>query len=100
MFEDLRMAARYQHLGPAYLADAVKQLDQVFPSLPYLEKTALPSIISQIGNSLAAYSFSLPRGSWFAGTAGGQSTTSAALFFGHFKVGELQAPLRPDVRLG
>ena len=28
--KDLRMAARYQHLSPAFLADAVKKLDQVF----------------------------------------------------------------------
>jgi integrase len=28
--KDLRMAARYQHLSPAFLADAVKTLDQVF----------------------------------------------------------------------
>lgn len=28
--KDLRMAARYQHLSPTYLADAVKKLDQVF----------------------------------------------------------------------
>jgi integrase len=34
--KDLRMAARYQHLSPAFLADAVKKLDQVFG-----EKTAL-----------------------------------------------------------
>jgi site-specific recombinase XerD len=27
---DLRMAARYQHVAPAFLADAVKKLDQVF----------------------------------------------------------------------
>jgi integrase len=28
--KDLRMAARYQHLSPAYLSDAVKQLDGAF----------------------------------------------------------------------
>jgi hypothetical protein len=28
--KDLRMAARYQHLSPAYLAHAVKQLDGLF----------------------------------------------------------------------
>jgi integrase len=28
--KDLRMAARYQHLSPAFLADAVKRLDSVF----------------------------------------------------------------------
>lgn len=30
--KDLRMAARYQHLSPAFLADAVKGLDKVFTS--------------------------------------------------------------------
>jgi hypothetical protein len=34
--KDLRMAARYQHLSPAYLADAVRRLDLVFPSMPHL----------------------------------------------------------------
>jgi hypothetical protein len=28
------MAARYQHLSPAFLADAVKKLDQVFGEKP------------------------------------------------------------------
>ncbi|MFP5262963.1 MAG: tyrosine-type recombinase/integrase [Blastocatellia bacterium] len=28
--KDLRMAARYQHSGPAFLADAVGRLDSVF----------------------------------------------------------------------
>ena len=28
--KDLRMAARYQHLSPAFLADAVGKLDAVF----------------------------------------------------------------------
>jgi site-specific recombinase XerD len=28
--KDLRMAARYQHLSPAFLADAVARLDSVF----------------------------------------------------------------------
>jgi hypothetical protein len=32
--KDLRMAARYQHLSPAFLADAVARLDGVFGSLP------------------------------------------------------------------
>jgi integrase len=35
--KDLRMAARYQHLSPAYLQDAVKRLDSVFgPELAQL----------------------------------------------------------------
>lgn len=32
--KDRRMAARYQHLSPAFLADAVKKLDQVFAETP------------------------------------------------------------------
>ena len=28
--KDLRMAARYQHLSPAFLADAVNRLDEAF----------------------------------------------------------------------
>jgi len=35
--KDLRMAARYQHLSPGFLADAVNKLDRVFgyePELP------------------------------------------------------------------
>jgi hypothetical protein len=31
--EDLRMAARYQHLSPAFLSGAVGKLDAVFGSL-------------------------------------------------------------------
>ena len=31
--KDLRMAARYQHLSPAFLAEAVGTLDKVFGSL-------------------------------------------------------------------
>jgi len=34
--KDLRMAARYQHLTPAHLADAPKRLDDVFPNLPQM----------------------------------------------------------------
>jgi hypothetical protein len=31
--KDLRMAARYQHLSPAFLAEAVNRLDGVFGNL-------------------------------------------------------------------
>jgi hypothetical protein len=31
--KDLRMAARYQHLSPAFLSDAVRKLDGVFGEL-------------------------------------------------------------------
>jgi hypothetical protein len=38
--KDLRMAARYQHLSPAFLADAVGRLDGVFGELRYQDVTA------------------------------------------------------------
>lgn len=37
--KDLRMAARYQHLSPAFLADAVRKLDGVFGELSYQDVT-------------------------------------------------------------
>lgn len=43
--KDLRMAARYQHLSPAFLAEAVGRLDAVFGTLRYqgvTEPKALP----------------------------------------------------------
>jgi integrase len=38
--KDQRMAARYQHLSPAFLADAVGRLDAVFGELRYQDVTA------------------------------------------------------------
>ena len=46
---DLRMAARYQHLSPAFLADAVNRLDAVFGDLSHHSVTtpkALPAAVS------------------------------------------------------
>ena len=37
--KDLRMAARYQHLSPAFLAEAVARLDGVFGNLCYQDAT-------------------------------------------------------------
>ena len=37
--KDLRMAARYQHLSPEFLADAVGSLDAVFGELRYQDVT-------------------------------------------------------------
>jgi integrase len=37
--KDLRMAARYQHLSPAFLGDAVGRLDAVFGELRYQDVT-------------------------------------------------------------
>jgi len=42
--KDLRMAARYQHLSPAFLADAVGRLDTVFGELRYQDVTAQKAI--------------------------------------------------------
>ena len=53
--KDLRMAARYQHLSPAYLGEAVSKLDRVFGGLQtavlgterYQDVTALqPQLLS------------------------------------------------------
>ena len=33
--KDLRMAARYQHLSPAFLGEGVNRLDSVFGNLSY-----------------------------------------------------------------
>lgn len=47
--KDLRMAARYQHLSPAFLADAVNRLDAVFGDLSHQSVTtphALPAVSS------------------------------------------------------
>jgi integrase len=44
--KDLRMAARYQHLSPAFLSDAVKRLDDIFgesPKLPTKKPARLPA---------------------------------------------------------
>ncbi|HEV2881083.1 MAG TPA: tyrosine-type recombinase/integrase [Pyrinomonadaceae bacterium] len=38
--KDLRMAARYQHLSPAFLSEAVGKLDAVFGELRYQDVTA------------------------------------------------------------
>jgi len=38
--KDLRMASRYQHLSPSFLADAVCKLDAVFGAVRYRDVTA------------------------------------------------------------
>lgn len=45
--KDLRMAARYQHLSPSFLAEAVGRLDSVFGPLRYQDVTA-PKIIEAV----------------------------------------------------
>jgi hypothetical protein len=43
--KDLRMAARYQHLAPTFLQDAVRRLDGVF-SPQLAQKTSEPKHVS------------------------------------------------------
>ncbi len=45
--KDLRMAARYQHLSPAFLADAVNSLDTVFGDLSHHSVTAPKAYLLQ-----------------------------------------------------
>lgn len=42
--KDLRMAARYQHLSPAFLAEAVGKLDGVFGEIRYQDVTATKAL--------------------------------------------------------
>ena len=42
--KDLRMAARYQHLSPAFLAEAVGCLDTVFGALRYQDVTEMKAL--------------------------------------------------------
>ena len=49
--KDLRMAARYQHLSPAFLAEAVNKLDGVFGELRYQDVTAPKALIAEAGVS-------------------------------------------------
>ncbi len=45
--KDLRMAARYQHLSPAFLAEAVGRLDDIFGVVRYQDVTA-PKMIEAV----------------------------------------------------
>ena len=52
--EDLRMAARYQHLSPAFMAEAVGQLDRLFgvespPEVPQLQEAVQAEAVSLAG---------------------------------------------------
>ena len=44
--KDLRMAARYQNLSPAFLADAVGRLDEVFGDLSHHSVT-VPKMLAK-----------------------------------------------------
>jgi len=43
--KDLRMAARYQHLSPAFLADAIGKLDAVFGEIRYQDVSS-PEVLT------------------------------------------------------
>lgn len=43
--KDLRMAARCQHLSPAFLAEAVRKLDGVFGKLNYQDPQGKSSLL-------------------------------------------------------
>lgn len=45
--KDLKMAARYQHLSPAFLAEAVGRLDGVFGDLRYQDVTKQNEVIAK-----------------------------------------------------
>jgi integrase len=49
--KDLRMAARYQHLSPAFLADAVGRLDEVFGESCYQDVTSPKALTSGLALS-------------------------------------------------
>ena len=52
--KDLRMAARYQHLGSAFLADAIGKLDAVFGEIRYQDvispEALTPGLILSVTN--------------------------------------------------
>ncbi len=47
--KDLRMAARYQHLSPAFLADAVASLDMVFDLPRHHSVTGVSAVLATAG---------------------------------------------------
>jgi hypothetical protein len=55
------MAARYQHLSPAFLAEAVGRLDSVFGSFRYQDVTA-PEVFEAVAGKLLTV-FGVPYGS-------------------------------------
>ena len=49
--KDLRMAARYQHLSPAFLADAVGRLDEIFGDACHQSVTSLEALTPRLALS-------------------------------------------------
>ena len=60
--KDLRMAARYQHLSPAFLSDAVKLLDGA-----YAEPKEEPENTQNEGSSRSIVTVALPAGNLAVG---------------------------------
>jgi hypothetical protein len=50
--KDLRMAARYQHLNPVFLADAVGGLDRVFGEVCYQDVTSPKALTDGLAVSI------------------------------------------------
>ena len=58
--KDLRMAARYQHLSPAFLSDAVKLLDGAYAEKPKDAGTETPKQPKNESNSGSIATTALP----------------------------------------
>ncbi len=58
--KDLRMAARYQHLSPAFLSDAVKLLDGAYAEKPKGAETETPKKPENEANSGSIVTVALP----------------------------------------
>jgi integrase len=58
--KDLRMAARYQHLSPAFLSDAVKLLDGAYAEKPQNAEAETPKEPANENNSSSIVTVALP----------------------------------------
>lgn len=58
--KDLRMAARYQHLSPAFLSDAVKLLDGAYAEKPKAVESETQENAENDGNSRSIVTTALP----------------------------------------
>jgi hypothetical protein len=63
--KDLRMAARYQHLSPAFLSDAVKLLDGA-----YAESMEESENAENAASSRSIVTIALPAGKFVSGELG------------------------------
>jgi integrase len=60
--KDLRMAARYQHLSPAFLSDAVKLLDGAYAESPAAPEAESPEKSKNGASSGSIVTAALPMG--------------------------------------